>query len=74
MGQEKARYEDFKPKIVPGIGIIEDIGDTVPSDGEAGYAPGCIFHHIDGTTYNTVLYCNIGTVTSCDFNVVTVAQ
>jgi hypothetical protein len=49
-------------------------GVTVPADGTAGYQPGCLFQHTDGTTNATVLYCNIGTAASCDFNVVTVAS
>jgi len=55
-------------------GYILAYGATVPADATAGYAPGCLFIHIDGTGYNTVLYCNVGSVTDCDFNVVTVAS
>ena len=55
-------------------GIMLAWGITVPTDATAGYAPGCLFIHTDGTTYATVLYCNISTVLSCDFNVVTIAQ
>lgn len=55
-------------------GIVLDYGDTVPANGKAGYARGCLFIHIDGTGYNDVLYCNIGTAASCDFNLVTVAS
>lgn len=55
-------------------GKLFDHGVTVPTDGTAGYMPGCLFQHIDGTTYATVLYCNVGTVASCDFNVVTIAS
>jgi len=42
-------------------------GATVPTDGTAGYAVGCIFIHTDGTV-NTTLYINEGSATSCDFN------
>lgn len=49
-------------------------GTAVPTDATEGYAPGCIFIHTDGAAYNTVLYCNVGTKASCDFNVVTVAS
>jgi len=55
-------------------GLLLASGTTVPTDGTAGYQPGCLFQHTDGTAYNTVLYCNIGTAASCDFNVVTVAS
>lgn len=55
-------------------GILLCYGTTVPSDAATGYAPGCLFLHVDGTTYATVLYCNISTKASADFNVVTVAQ
>ncbi len=52
---------------VPGKGIIQAYGDTVPADGADGYAPGCIWHHTDGTD-DTALYVNEGTNTSADFN------
>lgn len=58
----------------PAVGILDDYGPTVPTDGSAGYAHGCIFRHTDGTAYNDAIYVNIGSVTSCDFNVGTVAQ
>jgi hypothetical protein len=57
---------------VPGVGILQAYGATVPSEGAAGYAPGCIFHHTDGSA-GTCLYCNEGSVTSADFDAVTVA-
>jgi hypothetical protein len=47
-------------------------GKTVPTDTTPGYATGCIFQHIDGGD-GTALYVNEGTVTSCDFNAITVA-
>lgn len=47
-------------------------GTTVPTDGGAGYATGCLFFHTDGGA-GTALYCNEGTATSCDFDAVTVA-
>lgn len=55
-------------------GLLRASGKVVPTDGTSGYAPGCLFQHTDGTTYATVLYCNVGTAASCDFNVVTVAS
>jgi len=64
----------IQPPAIEPTGLLLASGSTVPTDGTAGYQPGCLFQHTDGTTYATVLYCNIGTATSCDFNVVTVAQ
>lgn len=52
---------------VPGLGITHAEGTTVPSDAATGYAPGCIFQHLDGSA-GTVLYINQGTASSCDFN------
>lgn len=66
-----ARYKEFTPEIVPGIGIMRDMGTTKPVDGTAGYGIGCLFQHTDGTD-GTALYVNEGTNTSCDFNAVTV--
>ena len=53
---------------VPGLGILQAFGTTVPTDGTPGYAPACIFHDINATTINTVVYANIGTLASCDFD------
>jgi len=50
---------------------ILDQGNTVPTDGTAGYAVGCLFLHRDGGD-GTALYVNEGTEASCDFNAVTV--
>lgn len=41
-------------------------GTTVPTDGTAGYLPGCVFLDTDGTTVSTV-YRNEGSSTSCSF-------
>ena len=54
---------------MPGIGILQAAGTTVPSDGAAGYAPGCMFHHVDGAS-GTTNYQNEGSNTSADFNAV----
>jgi hypothetical protein len=48
-------------------------GPTVPADAVAGYNFGCLFIHTDGTNQADALYCNIGSDTSADFNLVTVA-
>lgn len=57
---------------IPGRGVVLAAGDTVPTDGWAGYATGCLFIHLDGGA-GTALYCNEGTATSADFDAVTVA-
>lgn len=59
-------------RIKPGTPADEDDllrahGATVPTDGEAGYATGCLFHHTDGGA-GTALYVNEGSATSCNFN------
>jgi len=48
--------------------VMRAIGATVPTDGDAGYAVGCIFIDNDGGAGAT-LYVNEGSTTSCDFNV-----
>ena len=53
-------------------GIMDCYGTTVPADAAVGYAPGCLFRDVDGTT-TSKLYCNIGTAASANFNLVTVA-
>jgi len=45
---------------------------VVPSDGSAGYEPGCVYVHTDGVA-GTALYINDGTGTSCDFNAMSAA-
>lgn len=63
-------YPDAKGALeeIVGVGILRAHGTTVPTDATAGYAPGCIFHHTDGATGATVLYVNVGSSTSCDFD------
>lgn len=56
----------------PDSGLLLASGTTVPTDGTAGYATGCLFQHTDGGD-GTALYVNEGTKTSCDFNAITVA-
>lgn len=53
--------------VPPAGGRLLYWGATVPTDAAAGYAPGALFFHYDGTA-DTVLYVNDGSVTSCDFN------
>ena len=54
---------------IPGNGIIDAYGATVPTDGASGYATGCLFRHTDGSA-GPSLYVNAGSNTSCDFNAV----
>ena len=49
--------------------LLRAHGITVPTDGDTGYATGCLFQHTDGGA-GTALYVNEGTETSCDFNAV----
>lgn len=65
-------FSDGRVIEAPGIGTLFAYGTTVPTDGGAGYATGCLFLHTDGGA-GTALYCNEGTATSCDFDAVTVA-
>jgi hypothetical protein len=53
-------------------GLLLVSGPTVPTDGEAGYATGCLFQHTDGGA-GTALYVNEGTLAACNFDAVTVA-
>lgn len=48
--------------------ILYAKGATVPTDGTAGYAVGCIFIDTDSGAGGT-FYVNEGSITSCDFNV-----
>lgn len=57
---------------IPGVGILDAWGITVPVDETAGYATGCTFRHTDGGD-GTAFYVNEGTYASCNFNAVTVA-
>lgn len=47
-------------------------GTTVPTDGDSGYATGCLYAKTDGGNA-TSLYVNEGSATSCDFNAIIVA-
>lgn len=61
---------DASPVIdYPGKGIIMSVGETVPADGSAGYAKGCIFIDVA----NAVVYINEGTSASSDFDAITTA-
>jgi hypothetical protein len=47
--------------------VMRATGATLPTDGDRGYAVGCLFVQTDGGT-ETVLYVNEGSATSADFN------
>jgi len=54
---------------IPGVGISKlTRNGAPPSDGDAGYAPGCQYTRLDGGV-GTVFYVNEGTNLSADFNV-----
>lgn len=53
--------------LIAGAGKRYDEGTAIPSDGTAGYAPGCIFRDTDASSGATI-YINNGTATSCDFD------
>jgi hypothetical protein len=58
---------------VPGVGVLDAWGDTVPTDGELGFAKACLFRYTGGTTIDTLLYINVGTRASADFDVCTLS-
>lgn len=61
------RYSRARESYIPGVGVLAAHGTSVPSDGEAGYAPGCIFQKTDGSA-DACFYVNQGTLTSCNFD------
>lgn len=71
MLERVAEVLGITPK-APDTGLLLVHGDTMPVDGTAGYATGCLFQHIDGAD-GSALYVNEGTKASCDFNLITVA-
>lgn len=52
------------------LGIVIACGETVPSDGAVGFAPGCQFFQLDGSTEATYRYVNVGTKASANFDAV----
>lgn len=71
--REKAIYKRGRVFYVAGVGILFDYGTSVPTDGTADYATGCLYQKIDGTG-DTVWYVNQGTLSSCDFNAMDVGD
>lgn len=51
-----------------GYGLCDAAGTTVPSDGALGYAHGCIFRKLSGSSVADALYVNIGTKASANFD------
>lgn len=72
MKERVAHILKIQPPSESLLGLLQASGTTVPTDGDAGYATGCLFQHTDGGD-GTALYVNEGTATSCDFNAITVA-
>lgn len=64
------RIHDGKGEISvdPAHGILEAYGTTVPADASVGYAPGCHFIHVDGAGEADLLYVNLGTKASSNFD------
>lgn len=69
MLQRIASLLRISPPAQENSGLLMASGPAVPTDGTAGYQPGCIFQHTDGSA-GTVLYVNEGTASSCDFNAI----
>lgn len=56
------------------LGGFWGVGDSVPADAVAGWQPGAFFQHTGLSDHGDALYVNIGSVTSANFNLVTVAS
>jgi hypothetical protein len=50
--------------------VLLAVGTTVPADGGAGFAKGCLFIDTDVAAGTSGLYVNIGITTACNFNLV----
>lgn len=50
--------------------ILHCTGTTVPTDGGAGFAKGCLFIDTDVAAGTTGLYVNVGTTAACNFDAV----
>ena len=51
-------------------GITRCFGATVPTDGDNGFAPGCLFWKSTGGSTGSTLYVNEGSLSTADFNAV----
>lgn len=49
-------------------GILFCYGTTMPADSSTGFAPGCIFIHVDGSGATDLVFVNEGTVSSSNFD------
>lgn len=54
---------------ISGRGTIQAWGVGAPSNGKTGFAPGCIYHNVTGTT-GSALYVNVGTFTSSSWTLI----
>lgn len=66
MSKEQVIFSRGRTYYIQGIGILFDYGTTVPTDGVADYAPGCVFQKTDGTA-DACFYINQGSLSSCSF-------
>lgn len=49
---------------VPGYGHMYAWGTSAPTNSVTGYAPGCVYHNLAGTSLDNTLYINTGTGSS----------
>jgi len=58
------------PRVLLGSadGTLLCFGTTKPADAAVGYAPGCLFIDTNGNSISTVLFSNIGTAASANFD------
>lgn len=73
---QETRFPDASTTVVKlestlGGLALRAYGNTVPTDGGAGYITGCLFLHADAAG-GTALHCNQGSGTSCNFDAVTI--
>jgi len=66
MSKEAAIYSRGRTYYVAGVGILFDHGTSVPANGLADYAPGCVYQKTDGSA-DACFYINQGTLASCSF-------
>jgi len=69
MSEKDVKYSRGRTYYVEGVGILFDHGTTVPTDGTADYAPGCIFQDTDASA-DSVFLINQGTLSSCNFDAI----
>ncbi len=85
MGAPNALFRDLSQGAMPSgsskrkflstpQGFIEAYGNGAPPAGAAGYAPGCFYHRVDGSTLATCFYVNIGTKLVASWTTVSVSS